>query len=238
MKKVIIMTLAAAVMTTITSCNINIQNRDIELMTRNVETTGFHRINILGSCDVKFTQGDSISIRVEATEKRLDDIVVESDGETLTIKNKDDDKAINTANNKNNQKVVSIFDYSGAATVYITAPSLDAVAIYGAGDFECKDYLKTSQLSLSIMGSGDIDVDNLDAGLLDISIKGAGDVNLKMRNVNETRADISGSGDVEMYCTNCNLATVNISGVGDVLIKGDMKDVKKTISGVGEVKIK
>ena len=232
------MALAAVVMTTMTSCHIEKQDNNIKLLTRNVETTDFHRINILGSCDVKFTQGDSVSICVKATEKRLDDIVVESDGETLTIKSKDYNKAIKTVNNKSNQKVVSIFDYSGAATVYITAPSLDAVAIYGAGDFGCKDYLKTSQLSLSIMGSGDIDVDNLDAGLLDLSIKGAGDVNLKMRNVNETHADISGSGDVAMYCTNCNLAIVNISGAGDVLIKGDMKDVRKTISGFGEVKIK
>ena len=225
MKKVIIMALVAVVMTTMTSCHIEKQDNNIKLLPRNVETTDFHRINLLGSCDVKFTQGDSVSIRVEATEKRLDNIVFESDGETLSIKNKDN-------------KVVSLFDYSRAPTVYITAPSLDAVAIYGAGDFECKDYLKTDQLTLSVIGSGDIDVDNLDADMLNVSIMGAGDVVLNMKNVNETRANIKGSGDVAMYCTNCNIAIVNISGVGDVLIKGEMKDVKKTISGVGEVKIK
>lgn len=219
------MALAAVVMTTMTSCHIEKQDNNIKLLTRNVETMDFHSISLLGSCDVKFTQGDSISIRVEATEKRMDNIVVESDGETLSIKNKDN-------------KVVSLFDYSRAPTVYITAPSLDAVAIYGAGDFECKDNLKTDNLSLSIMGAGDIDVDNLDADMLNVSIMGAGDIKMKMNNVNETRANISGSGDVAMYCTNCNLAIVNISGAGDVLIKGDMKDVKKTISGVGEVKIK
>ena len=218
------MALAAVVMTTMTSCHIEKQDNNIKLLTRNVETMDFHSISLLGSCDVKFTQGDSVSIRVEATEKRMDNIVVESDGETLTIKNK--------------KKVVSLFDNTGAATVYITAPSLDAVAIYGAGDFECKDNLKTDNLSLSIMGAGDIDIDNLDADMLNVSIMGAGDIKMKMNNVSETRADISGSGDVAMYCTNCNLAIVNISGVGDVLIKGDMKDVKKTISGVGEVKIK
>lgn len=224
MKKVIIMALAAVVMTTMTSCHIEKQDNNIKLLTRNAETMDFHSISLLGSCDVKFTQGDSISIRVEATEKRLDNIVFESDGETLTIKNK--------------EKVVSLFDNTGAATVYITAPSLDAIAIYGAGDFECKDYLKTDNLSLSIMGAGDIDIDNLDADMLNVSIMGAGDIKMKMNNVNETRANISGSGDVAMYCTNCNLAIVNISGAGDVLIKGDMKDVKKTISGFGEVKIK
>lgn len=223
MKKVIIMALAAVVMTTMTSCHIEKQDNNIKLLTRNVETMDFHSISLLGSCDVKFTQGDSISIRIEATEKRLDNIVVESDGETLSIKNKN---------------VVSLFDYSRAPTVYITAPSLDAVAIYGAGDFECKDNLKTDNLSLSIMGAGDIDIDNLDADMLNVSIMGAGDIKMKMNNVNETRANISGSGDVAMYCTNCNLAIVNISGAGDVLIKGEMKDVRKTISGAGEVKIK
>jgi hypothetical protein len=71
--------------------------------------------------------------------------------------------------------------------VYITMPELKGLGVSGSGKAEVKDAIKTSDLDLSVSGSGKIYISDITVSKLGCSISGSGDIILGKREVAKSR---------------------------------------------------
>ena len=202
------------------------------------QLSAYDRIEVLGSYDVIFTDGEVGKIKIKAPDNILPLIQTEvSDGllriDTGKNRYKLKEPIIIYVPVDSRLKQVVI---KGSADIY-TEKNLETKAlevdVYGSGDVRLQ--VDVSSLALKIDGSGDIRVggktDNLS-----ININGSGDVEVPNLKAEKAAISISGAGDVSAYVTED--VDISIAGSGDVTIKGNPKKVKRIINGSGRVNVK
>jgi len=209
----------------------------------NRQVSGFERIRLQGSPDIKYTQGKTWSVRVKAPKKLIDRVVTRKDGNTLVV----------------SMKSGSFFNSikGDDVTVYVTSPDLIGVEVQGSGDFECKSHLDTDNLTLSlrgsgdiafydiicdkintsVVGSGDVDIKKVIAKLSTVELVGSGDVKVRQSQVNQTQIELKGSGDVKVHCDNCGAVSCRLVGSGDITLTGTVKKLDQTSRGSGDIHI-
>ena len=208
------------------------------IISQEKQLSAYDRIEVLGSYDVIFTDGEVGKIKIKAPDNILPLIQTEVSDGLLKI-----------GAEKNRYKVkepIIIYvpvdsrlkqvDIKGSADIY-TENSLETKAldvdVYGSGDVRLQ--VDSSTLALKIDGSGDIRVggktDNLS-----ININGSGNVEVPNLKAEKAVININGSGNVSAYVTED--VDVSITGSGDVTIKGNPKKVKQKIKGSGGVNVK
>lgn len=247
MKKIISILSLAAFCLCFTACRIIHKNDIGPSITKNFQTKPFKKIVVKGPHTVRFTQSDTFSIKVTAPEETMNYLLIESDGQTLHISNnrKDSDNG-----------VIRIFNYvDDSSIIEIQAPSLSAIGMFGSGEFITTDSLSAETFEVTVSGSGEINLQKVSSKKADITVTGSGDVTmgelttetanitvtgsgdiaLKGKNINKTKMDVTGSGDISITFDNCNEATAGVTGSGDITLKGTLRNLKKSISGSGEV---
>jgi hypothetical protein len=149
-----------------------------------------------------------------------------------------------------------ISGWNDKISVYITLPELKGLGVSGSGKAEVKDALKTTDLNLTVSGSGkiyttDLVVSSLDCGISgsgdiviggngsakksDLSISGSGSFSGESLKTESAEVHISGSGNC-----NCNVTETlqaSISGSGNVTYLGNPK-IDARVSGSGHVRSK
>ena len=202
------------------------------------QLSAYDRIEVLGSYDVIFTDGEVGKIKIKAPDNILPLIQTEvSDGllKIGTEKNRYKVKEpiiIYVPVDSRLKKVV----IKGSADIYseknLETKTLN-VGIYGSGDARLA--VDVSSLALEVVGAGDIRVggktDNLS-----ININGSGDVEVPNLKAEKAVININGSGDVSAHVT--ENVDISIAGSGDVTIKGNPKKIKRIINGSGRVNVK
>ena len=202
------------------------------------QLSAYDRIEVLGSYDVIFTDGEVGKIKIKAPDNILPFIQTEvSDGllriDTGKSRYRVKEPIIIYVPVDSRLKQVVI---KGSADIY-TEKNLETKAlevdVYGSGDVRLQ--VDVSSLALKIDGSGDIRVggktDNLS-----ININGSGDVEVPNLKAEKAAISISGAGDVSAYVTED--VDISIAGSGDVIIKGNPKKIKQKINGSGRVNVK
>ncbi len=208
------------------------------IITQEKQLSAYDRIEVLGSYDVIFTDGEVGKIRIKAPDNILPLIQTEVSDGLLKIgaeKNryKVKEPIIIYVPVDSRLKQVGI---KGSADIYseknLETKTLN-VGIYGSGD-ACLA-VDVSSLALEVVGAGDIRVSGK-AKDLSIDISGSGDVDASKLTAEKATISISSSGDVSAYVTED--VDVSITGSGDVTIKGNPKKVKRIINGSGRVSVK
>ena len=208
------------------------------IISQEKQLSAYDRIEVLGSYDVIFTDGEVGKIKIKAPNNILPLIQTEvSDGllriDTGKNRYKVKEPIIIYVPVDSRLKQVVI---KGSADIY-TEKSLETKAlevdVYGSGDVRLQ--VEASSLALKIDGSGDIRVggktDNLS-----ININGSGDVEVPNLKAEKAVININGSGDVSAYVT--ENVDISIAGSGDVTVKGNPKKIKRKINGSGRVSVK
>ena len=208
------------------------------IISQEKQLSAYDRIEVLGSYDVIFTDGEVGKIKIKAPDNILPLIQTEvSDGllriDTGKNRYKLKEPIIIYVPVDSRLKQVVI---KGSADIY-TEKNLETKAlevdVYGSGDVRLQ--VDASSLALKIDGSGDIRVggktDNLS-----ININGSGDVDTSKLTAEKAAISISGAGDVSAYVTED--VDVSIAGAGDVTVKGNPKKIKQKINGSGRVSVK
>ena len=208
----------------------------------NRQVSGFERIRLQGSPDIKYTQGKTWSVRVKAPQKLIDRVVTRKDGNTLVVSMKSG--SFYSTGLKDND-----------VTVYVTSPDLIGVEVQGSGDFECKSHLDTDNLMLSlrgsgdiafydiicdkintsVVGSGDVDIKYVDAKQSDIELVGSGDLKITQSKVSQTKIELKGSGDVKVNCKDCGTVDCRLVGSGDITLSGTIRKLNQTSRGSGDI---
>src|SRR5664280_238807 len=224
----------------ITTACINGQFRRTVYGNRNVvkkeRTAGqFNSVKVSTGIDLYLTQGDNMSISVEADENLHEYIITEIKGDVLYIRHEDN---INVREAERER-------------VYVTMKDIKSLHTSSAGDIVGQTPIKTDNLELDASSAGDIKlevyaknikVDGSSSGditltgetdILEADLSSAGDLyayNLKAR---EADVSASSAGDADVFVT--EKLTARASSAGDVNYKGDPKYIDAHASSAGGI---
>ncbi len=206
--------LAVIFIAALSSCRMISGNGNVKRETRNPGT--FTEIESSGSADVVVRSGSDCSVTVEDDENLLPYMETVVKNGTLQIHYRD---GISVTNDH--------------AKIYVTAPTLSAVATSGTSNIMISDLLRNSdKISFHTSGTGNIEGE-VDAPAISVSQSGTGTVKLRGR-TRDFDCEITGVGHA--YCDNLESENtkVNVSGVGDAHVFASVR-LDATVSGTGSV---
>jgi hypothetical protein len=195
-------------------------HKTYSIETQDRHLSGFSGVSVAGSFDVYITQGSTESVKVEADDEVIDDIITEVKDGVLKIYNKN---KIGLNWSWGNKKRI----------VHVTAKDVKSVRLSGSGDVYFKDGLRTRDLALSVSGSGDI-TGRVNVTNLTSSVVGSGDITVSGRAESST-AKVSGSGDFRGKDLITTTSIVRVVGSGDASINASQK-VDASVSGSGDIR--
>lgn len=173
----------------------------------------FRRIRIECSIDLECEIGNTTQLSVTSDDNLLPFIRTEVEGDTLVIELED-----------------GSYDFETDTLVRVVTPGFEGLAINGSADANLRG-LDSSQLQLSVSGSGDVTAQGR-TDRLGVSISGSGDMHLYDLQAREAKVQISGSGDVEVWAIEKLVASV--SGSGDIQYTGSPR-TELNVSGSGSI---
>lgn len=83
-------------------------------------------------------------------------------------------------------------------TIYVTAPQLNRVAVYGEADFESKNSFQGQDLSLKTRQNGEVSMKYVTAGTVNIDAKGSSSVDIDYIDANKIRISSLDRAEVEL----------------------------------------
>lgn len=187
-----------------------------ELITKTRTVSDFDEIGVAGSFDVKLIKGKEGTITIKADENLIEYIVTEVKNGKLKIKPK---KGYNLRSTK-------------GIKITVTFKDLDEVSLAGSGDITSTDVIDASDLKLSLVGSGNIDL-NVSTKNLTSSIAGSGNISLS-GNSDQFTCNIAGSGNINAYDLTATIATAKIAGSGNIKVNA-IDEIHAKIAGSGNI---
>ncbi len=202
-------------------------------VTKTLDLDNFTGFEMAVSGNVYIRQGSTQSVKIEAQQNIIDNLVTDVSDKNWKIKFDQ-----------------NVRNYEGIK-IWITIPTLTKAYVSGSGDIigETK-FTGLGNLMTGISGSGDIKLDveakdiegkisgsggvklNGSANALNISISGSGDFFADGLKTQTSTIKVSGSGNCTVDASDA--LTVHVSGSGDVKYKGRPK-VSAKVSGSGDV---
>jgi hypothetical protein len=116
-------------------------------------------------------------------------------------------------------------------TVDVTVPHLTGAQVAGAGNLNLMG-VSADSLDVSISGAGTLSGQG-HVGQLTASISGVGEADLENLYADDARVEISGAGEASVYAIKS--IDARISGIGDIVCYGNPDRVAQQISGIGEL---
>lgn len=135
--------------------------------------------------------------------------------------------------------------------IRVHTPFIEYLSLSGSGVIYCQDLIYVDYIRIELIGSGVIDLRDVDAISLDAVLAGSGEIELwgicnegdmsipgsgviKAFHMEQDYCDANISGSGDMYVFVYDMLNVNISGSGNVFYKGN-PDLSTRISGSGSV---
>ncbi len=186
------------------------------------EVGPFTKLELSVAADLHLTQGDTHKLVLEGDEDDLEDIETEVRGGTLKIEHK---KAFH-------------FGSNDRITIYVTMKDIEELSVGGSGNIEAETPIRSGDIELNVSGSGEINIDELEASNAELSISGSGDIYLSgSKSLKSLECDISGSGELHADRLKAGTADLDISGSGGCKVHVT-DELEVDISGSGKVRYK
>jgi hypothetical protein len=201
---------------TINNCGLNGINGSGVSKTESRAVAAFSKIDLSGSPEVEVTVGPETSVSITADDNILPLIETTVSGNTLSIDSK------------------SSYSTHIGVKVKITAPTLEGVSVSGSGDIRVTG-LKSDAMEAGITGSGNVDL----RGVVDrfkAHITGSGDLKAGELSAKHVNVTVTGSGDATIRAAEELDATV--TGSGDIHYAGNPAEVRKHVTGSGDINAK
>ncbi|MBV8255643.1 MAG: DUF2807 domain-containing protein [Chitinophaga sp.] len=199
------------------SCNFVTVNGNDNVIKEERPITPFTSIAVKGGMKVHLQQGEAKTAVIEAESNIAPLVILERDGDKLTVKLKDD---VNVRTHK-------------AFDVYLSTNELNKVVIAGAGDIDLLGtFTSKEEMSVKIAGAGSI-TGKVDAPAVSSSIAGAGDIKLTGQ-TRDLKVSIAGAGSFISPDLMSENASVSIAGSGDARVHASVS-LKAKIAGTGDI---
>jgi hypothetical protein len=115
--------------------------------------------------------------------------------------------------------------------IYITMKSLDGVSISGSGNITVSD-LNTNSFSVAMPGSGNITVGGT-ANNVNIALAGSGNILCENLKAKDATVTLNGSGNITVNASES--LDASIKGSGDIHYSGNPTTVNKSVAGSGSI---
>ena len=194
----------------------------------------FSRLEIGGAFKLYISQGDKVSLTIEADQDDIKDIITEIEGNTLRIY-----PSRNWGNMFND------------VTIWLTIKDLEYINFSGAVEVTGEGTLEFSEIDLEVSGAAEIRM-NFNASKFDAEFSGASEVDLAGKSTTgyielsgasefdaqnlefqDLNVDVSGASSAKVWAT--GTLTIDASGASDIRYKGSPK-VSLDESGASTVK--
>lgn len=237
----------------ISSLFATVKAENTSIIERNIPVKKIEKIEIKGSSEVIYMQGNETKVVVKGASDLVDLVIIENKDNKLTISQKSNNVERSIGSFFNQLK--NGFSNDSYPIVYVTSPDLIEVSLNGSGDFKCSGKVDTDNLEILLKGSGDIEFndiicDNLHANLqgsgdIDLKkveaintnyeLKGSGDIDVKQQRVKKTDINLYGSGDIKVVCDKCQLVNAKLTGSGDIDVYGEIEKHTEMVRGSGDI---
>ncbi|MCB2378874.1 DUF2807 domain-containing protein [Hymenobacter sp. BT635] len=186
------------------------------VVAENRTVSGFSRLDLAVDADLYLTQGPTSAVRIEAQQNILDVLETNVSGERLSI-------GYGRVNVRRHEPI----------KIFISTPALSSVSVSGSGHIIGQNTWRADKLSISLSGSGSVELSLLGVQSLGTDISGSGWVRLAG---DAARYDghLSGSGAVEAFTLTVQAAEVRMSGSGSTRLTAT-QSLYASISGSGAV---
>lgn len=171
-------------------------NGNVVTETRN--TANYDAVSVGGSFDVVLVKGTEGNISIKGEENLIKHIITEVSGDKLKIRFK------RNVNVRTTRKLVITVPYK----------DLEKVSLGGSGNISSTGTLKADRFSMSVAGSGSIDL-KVAADTVKSSIAGSGDINVS-GNATNLSCSIAGSGNINAYGLKVVATSVKVTGSGNI----------------------
>jgi hypothetical protein len=202
------------------------------------QATGFNAVNIGGGIDLYITQGNSVSVKIDAAEDIQKYIRAEVHNGTLEIY-LESNNLFKWIRRNNNMKA------------YVTAPTLTRLNASGGSDVYSQNVWKINELDMTATGGSDIKFEAVGGKLdckatggsdltlrgkvaaLTLNASGGSDVNAKDLEAVKVNVSASGGSDITVYVT--TELKANANGGSDIYYRGNPVRISKDSSGGSDI---
>jgi hypothetical protein len=175
----------------------------------------FHAIDLSGVLDVNVTVGKPASVEIFGDADMLAKVTTTVENGVLVVGTK---KKL-----RKNSHLKAV----------VTAPDLTSLALSGVGDLKATG-ISNDRLAIHLSGVGSLGAEGT-TGTLSVVHSGTGDVAAKNLAAKASTVEITGVGDAVVQATQS--IDARLTGVGDIKVYGHPAQVKKSRSGIGDIKI-
>lgn len=186
---------------------------------KSYDFTGFDKIDIEGVYEVIVEVGPNFSIDTSGKAKRMDQVNIYLDGDTLVLGTK---KNSGNRRGKNN----------GIKAV-ITMPDLTEINLEGVGSVEVEG-IDADDFSAALEGVGSMELSGK-CGDLRASVEGVGSLDARGLKCKDVNVDVEGIGSAEVYAS--DRVNANMEGMGSIDVWGKPGVVQKSKSFMSSVDI-
>lgn len=202
------------------------------------EMRDFNAIDIELAADIFVRQGDNFSFEAEGSESVLDGIETEVKDGKLYI------------TTQSNWRKWNQFE---KARIYITMPTLNGLFFSGLGKLELQGKWVGQKLNVELEGAHNVYARNITLEALKIEFDGTGSIEIGGQSdkaslvingtgyidandlqVQSARCAVNGLGKLE--CNVSDELLADVSGMGSILYRGEPKNVRSSVNGLGKVK--
>lgn len=199
-------------------CFANIVNAEKQVR----EVPPFSEISLRVSGKLYVRQGDVQSVEISAKPSSLEEIITEVRGRTLNVRF------------KTRNLVISNFD-PGNIVITVTVPEINSLSVAGTGDIIADKPVNSRIIDLSVSGSGNIFMDELNSESVKANITGSGDIEIAGGAIaQELSVVIGGSGNVNAASYEASNVDIKIAGSGNCNVYSN-GNLKARIAGSGSV---
>src|SRR2546423_10748766 len=222
MSKFLFATTLAVIITMATAAQVNKEKRETlegngKIVTRDVPVKSFDALKASGLYELKLSQGDKETVKIEADENLQDYFNVHNDGNKLVI----DTKKMENKNLKTKNKM----------RVYVTFKKLKELDLSTIGNVASDEPLKFDDLEVNNKSVGHIDL-NLTANKLDLTNTSVGNVKLTGK-AQDAVVKNSGVGSLQAGTFVVQTMNIETSGVGSAEVNAEKK-LKEKDSSLGK----
>ncbi len=185
----------------------------------------FNEVHVAGDFDLEITQGDTVSLSIDAPREDLLHIGTDVMDGVLTLRWEEPWSF----------KFWGWFSHS-TPRARLSAKAIDRLTVTGSGHIHSGSW-STEALDVRISGSGTVELEALKAASLRCDVSGSGTVKLDGLRAARLSCDVAGSGHV-LVAGSATHQRIRISGSGDYLAKElDSQTAYASISGSGDAEL-
>lgn len=205
-----------------------------QLKTEERSVSKFVKLKLEGPIDAVMEHGDSYKVEIIADENVQQYIIVEKEGESLTIGLEDNIRIKNaTFKARIVMPEVQSVSLAGSGSLRgdLANPERLKLSVAGSGDMYCK--IKTPELEVNIAGSGKAELSG-ETRDMDVDIAGSGDLLGEKLLSENANISVAGSGNARVFAS--KTLKISVAGSGNIDYAGNPPEIKKSIAGSGTVR--